>query len=251
MKKEKILIDYLPKKISLPLQTFFENILVKFRRKNMVSMYSGFVNAGDLVFDIGAFRGLITDILLSIGAKVVAIEPNPGMLASLKKKYEGNPDVTVLNMGAGAEDCDLEFRVNEKMPQNCTFSESFIKDSRYSLRTWDKTIKVPVTRLDTLIEKYGTPQFIKIDVEGYEWNVIQGLTKPVPYLTYEFHREFMEDTKKCAKHLTTIGTPLFNYNLELNYKSTSPEWLTFDALFADLESREEEKLKGDIIVKMI
>ncbi|NMC07739.1 MAG: FkbM family methyltransferase [Candidatus Lokiarchaeota archaeon] len=251
MKKEKILIDYLPKKISRPLQTVFENIIVKARRKNMIALYKGFgVVAGDLVFDIGAYRGLITDVLLSIGAKVVAVEPNPEMFASLQKKFQGNPDVVLLNMGVGKEECELEFHVNEKVPQSCTFSEEFITDSRYSLRKWEKTVKVPVTTLDALIDKHGTPKYIKIDVEGYEWNVIQGLTRKVPCLTYEFHREFMADTKKCAAHLAGLGKVSFNYNLELNYKSTSPDWLTLDALFADLESREEENLKGDIIVKM-
>ncbi len=249
-RKEKIFIDYLPKKISRPFQTFFENIIVMFRKKNMVNLYSAFVKKGDLVFDIGAYRGLITDVLLSIGAKVVAIEPNPEMFASLQKKYQDNPDVTVLNMGAGDADCELEFHINEKIPQSCTFSESFINDSRYSLRKWEKTVKVPVTKIDTLIDKYGSPTFIKIDVEGFEWSVIQGLTKKVPYLTFEFHREFIDDTKKCASHLAALGKVLFNYNLELNFKSTSPDWLTQDALFADLDSRGEENLKGDIIVKM-
>ncbi|MBN2152782.1 MAG: FkbM family methyltransferase [Candidatus Lokiarchaeota archaeon] len=250
MKKEKILIDYLPKKISRPLQTFFEDVIVSFRRKNMLKLYSDFVGEGDLAFDIGAYRGLISDILLALGAKVVIVEPNPEMSAALQKKYQEKSDVTVLNMGAGSADCELDFHINEKIPQSCTFSEAFISESRYSLRTWEGTVRVPVAKLDTLIDKYGTPKFIKIDVEGYEWSVIQGLTKKVPFITYEFHREFMEDTKKCAAHLSSLGDVTFNYNLELNYKSTSPEWLTLDALFADLDSRKEENLKGDIIVKM-
>ncbi|MEX2681570.1 MAG: FkbM family methyltransferase [Candidatus Sigynarchaeota archaeon] len=250
MKKEKILIDYLPKKISRPLQTIIEDIIVKFRHKNMVDLYSNFVSKGDLAFDIGAYRGLITDVLLSIGAKVVALEPNPDMFAKLQKKFRDKLDVTILNMGAGSVECELDFHINQKVPQSCTFSEQFISDSRYSLRKWENTVKVPVTKLDTLIDKYGIPKFIKIDVEGYEWSVIQGLTKKVPFLTYEFHREFMEDTKKCAAHLASLGNAMFNYNLDLNFKSTSPEWLTMDALFADLDSRKEENLKGDIIVKL-
>lgn len=62
-------------------------------------------------------------------------------------------------------------------------------------------IKVPCMSLDALIEEYGIPTRIKIDVEGAEYQVIQSLSKPVKEICFEWTAEWREDNIKCIEYL--------------------------------------------------
>jgi hypothetical protein len=54
-------------------------------------------------------------------------------------------------------------------------------------------IEVPVVTLDALIAQHGEPAFVKIDVEGYEPQVLRGLTRPVQALSFEFHGRLLDE----------------------------------------------------------
>jgi tRNA G37 N-methylase Trm5 len=59
------------------------------RRHRMYRLYSEFVSAGDLVFDIGANIGDYAEMFARLGARVVAVEPNPELIVDLKKSDRG------------------------------------------------------------------------------------------------------------------------------------------------------------------
>jgi len=90
-----------------------------------------------------------------------------------------------------------------------SFSETFIKrtsnSGRFSASKWDRTETCNITTLDELILKYGMPRFVKIDVEGFESEVLAGLSSPLPALSIEWIPELSENAKKCLEHLTTLG----------------------------------------------
>lgn len=251
-RKEKVFLDYLPTRVSRVIQNVITPIAYKMKRKSMLEFYTRFVKPGDLVFDIGAFEGYIADVFLELGAKVIAVEPLPACFAKLEKKFARSDDVTLVNKGVSSTTGELAFHVNSKFPMICTFSDEFITEGRYSFGKWDRQITVPVTTLQALVDEFGTPAFAKIDVEGHEWPVIQGLHSKIPCLTYEFHREFLDDAKKCATHLAGLAETRFNFDLDVAFKPPSDAWLTVDELFATLDSlaAENETLKGDIIVTM-
>jgi hypothetical protein len=81
-------------------------------------------------------------------------------------------------------------KLNLDNPTVSTVSDAFIAASRdapgWEGQRWTRTARVPVTTLDALIARFGTPRFIKIDVEGYEAEVLAGLAVPVPALSFEF-----------------------------------------------------------------
>jgi hypothetical protein len=120
---------------------------------------------------------------------------------------------------------------------------------RYAHRVWDKVIDVPVVTLDSLLETFGTPAFCKIDVEGFELNVIQGLNSRIPALSFEFTREFLNDAEKCTQHLDSLGKAKFNYSLYFNYSLQSEQWLDQDQLFLKLRHHDSKHLCGDIYVR--
>ena len=151
------------------------------------AFYSEFAVENDLVFDIGANYGNRIEPNLRNGCKVVAVEPQPECVNYLRKKYKDK--VSIENVGVGASKGVLDFHISSWSILS-TFSDDFIQKTkesgRFSKSSWDKTIKVNLVTLDDLIAKYGSPQFIKVDVEGYEEQVFKGLTKKVKYISFEY-----------------------------------------------------------------
>lgn len=66
------------------------------------------------------------------------------------------------------------------------------------------TYNVPMVTLDSAIQRFGTPFFCKIDVEGWELEVLRGLTQPLPLVSFEFHLND-HDVRKTIACLETLG----------------------------------------------
>ena len=65
--------------------------------------------------------------------------------------------------------------------------------------------KVRTITLDEMVEKYGTPDMIKIDVEGYEYEVLQGLSAKQKKICFEWHEEEEDTLYKIVEHLQNLG----------------------------------------------
>lgn len=212
-------------------------------------LFSKFISPGDLVFDVGANVGNLTQIFLNLGARVVCVDPQPYCIEVLKTKFGDNEKVTIIQKGLNHKDGKLPFYISSKDHPTSTFSRQWKSKGRYNSRDWNKTIDAEVTTLDSLINKYGKPAFCKIDVEGFEPQVLQGLNKPLPFLSFEFHQEFLDDARFCAKRLTALGDVHFNYSLHFFYALDSKRWLTYEELFSELESRRNGLMVGDIYAR--
>ena len=121
------------------------------------------------------------------GAHVIALEPQPICLRFLERWYGQNPLVTIVDAAVGATPGTLELQVSKATPTVTSLSNQWIDavqqvDSFAGVK-WDEAIPVTVTTLDRLIDQYGLPAFTKIDVEGYELEVLQGLSQPLPALS--------------------------------------------------------------------
>lgn len=68
-----------------------------------------------------------------------------------------------------------------------------------------------MTTLDDVIAEYGVPGFCKIDVEGYESNVLEALSKRIPYISFEYCHEFLVDSVRCLDYLERLGVIQLNY----------------------------------------
>jgi len=211
--------------------------------------FSSFISPNDLVFDIGANVGHLTQIFLELGARVICIEPQPDSIEVLKKRFADNSKITIIEKALGAKEANLPFFISSKSSALSTLSSKWRKEGRYKKITWNKTIDVSVTTLDALIEKYGLPVFCKIDVEGFEKEVIRGLSHRIPIMSFEFTKEFLNDAKACAIHLIALGNCKFNYSLYNTYNLSSKKWQNHQQIFAELESNRSPFLCGDIYVK--
>ena len=220
-------------------------------RKKRLSFYSSFIKKGDLCFDIGANYGNRVDIFLSLGAKVIAIEPQVECIEFLKRKY-GNK-IAIEQKGAGAEPSIKDFYVCDASVLS-SFSEDFKSDgiwSRGDFKLKD-TRKIEIVTLDSLITKYGTPAFIKIDVEGFEAEVLKGLSQKINIISFEYtNNDSNEKLMTCIDQLLKISnTILFNYSIEESMDLVLNQWSGKEH-FLDLIKTDEftNTCGGDIYVK--
>jgi len=164
---------------------------------------------GDLVFDIGANIGAKTAEFLAGGARVVCFEPQPDCVNQLQHRFANNPNVMIEPAGLAAQSGVLELSICSAANTISTFSQDW-KKGRFANFQWDRKVLVQVTTLDAAIARFGKPDYVKVDVEGFELEVLRGLTSRLKLISFEFTTEFLENNRACARHLESIGYCEFN-----------------------------------------
>lgn len=185
------------------------------RQRGLRRLYAPFVREGDLVFDVGAHLGDRTAAFSALGARVVAVEPQPFLLPWLRRLVGGKDGVTVLEEAVGREEGRTRLWVSPSTPTVSTVAEGWkerLPEANETFRgvRWDESVEVPVTTLDRLIGRYGIPRFCKIDVEGHEAEVLAGLGRPLPALSVEFVAGGLEVARACVDRLQELGAYEFN-----------------------------------------
>lgn len=222
-------------------------------RAPRIRFYSEFVRRGDLCFDVGANLGNRTDIFLALGAKVVAVEPQRSCVRYLKKKYRTNENVTVIPKGLDSAKGMRTIRICESDGAS-TMSEEWIESVRSSGRfanlKWAKSEEVEVTTLEDLISQFGCPAFCKIDVEGFELQVIRGLRTPIPCLSFEFVPERFGPTVEAMDHLVGLGDYSFNYSFGESMEMARTNWLSQSEVCRQLENLPDKMAFGDVYARI-
>lgn len=162
-----------------------------------------------LIFDVGAYKGQKIAGYLRAGAKVVAFEPNPDYTDFLSGRF---PGVTVVQKALGPVEGTVKLMICAKVPSVSTCALHWTQ-GRFQRYRWDRQVEVSQTTLDAAIAEYGRPDFIKIDVEGYEHEVLTGLHIRVPELSFEFANEFQDRLLSCLMRLMILGYENFNFKL--------------------------------------
>lgn len=224
------------------------NILTSAEREATKLIINDWVTEGDLVFDVGAYLGSKTDKYLMKGARVACFEPQPECVRVLREKYQNNQKVTIVDKGLADKPGQRQLLVCSSAPTISTFSEQWLT-GRFADYSWDRAIPVEVTTLDEMIEVYGYPKFCKIDVEGFEFEVLKGLSQLIPYLSFEFTIEFLENAKKCVAYLQDLGYKHFNLGLEERPELVLSKWVSLETLFHHIEHLDDKLLWGDIYAK--
>ena len=178
--------------------------------------YSQFLKSDGLVFDIGANVGDKAVVFRSLGAKVIAVEPQNACVEYLSKRFSADKHVIIISSAVGSSEGCGTIAIGPAKgisSMSPVWLEAVSRANRFE-HIWNTSQNVNITTLCSLIDQYGVPDFIKIDVEGYESEVLRGLNKPIKALSFEFHPEHLQDTKACITHLSALGEVEFNYSLK-------------------------------------
>jgi len=184
------------------------------RHTAMDDLYRQFVQPGDLVFDVGSHVGDRVGAFRRLGAKVVAVEPQPALALTLSAIYGRDKSVILERKAVGRTAGEITLQVNIDNPTVTTASDAFVKAADgaagWEGQRWGKSIRVPMTTLDALIATHGRPAFIKIDVEGFEAEALAGLTQPVKALSFEFTTIQRDVAQACIARAVVLGYKRFN-----------------------------------------
>jgi FkbM family methyltransferase len=220
------------------------------RRAAMDRLYREFVRPGDLVFDIGAHVGDRVASFRRLGARVVAAEPQPALVRTLKLLFFHDRAVVIEPVAVGSRSGTVDLNLNLDNPTVATASNTFVRAARgapgWEGQDWIKTVPVPLTTIDALIERHGVPSFIKIDVEGFEAEVLAGLTRPVPALSFEFTTIQRDVAHAALERCLALGYARYNAALGETQVMVHPEWCSGAEIAAWLNDLPDAANSGDI-----
>ena len=213
--------------------------------------FSQFLRAGDLVFDVGANLGSYAEIFASLGARVIALEPNPDCVSHIRRSYPGE-SIDVVGTAVGSAAGVASIRLADRSDMS-SMSEDWIRSIQEAQRiddaVWANQITVPVITLDSLVQRYGMPKFIKIDVEGFEESVLGGLSNQPPLLSFEFNTNFLDAATRCLQTLGSSSDCSFNFVIGEPLKFELKDWVGMDQLRARLQALDRSVGYGDIFAK--
>jgi FkbM family methyltransferase len=227
----------------------------KYRR--MLRLYGIFLQPGDLAFDVGAHVGSRVRAWRRLGARVIAIEPQPDCLRVLRLFFGRNTGVTIVPVAVGARAGKARLALSSATPTVSSMSPNWIEsvtaDRRFARVHWDRSVDVEVTTLDELIADYGVPAFCKIDVEGFELEVLEGLSQPVRALSFEYlppaHDAALAVLERVERLGGQVGGYRYNYSPIETMRFASDHWLDATELVTLLERFRPFGRSGDVYAR--
>jgi FkbM family methyltransferase len=226
---------------------------IPFRQRRLRALYAQFVAPGDLVFDVGAHLGNRTRAFAALGCRVIAVEPQPHVARMLRRLVGGLRHVEVIEQAVTRTPGRVTLAVSERTPTVSTLSGEW-RDARagdpdFAAVSWNRSFEVAATTLDALIAEHGCPAFIKIDVEGAELNVLQGLSQPVRAVSFEFLPGALDTAEECCVRLAALGCYRFNWSLAESSRLALPDWVDGPSLTRGLRGLPPAR-HGDIYARL-
>lgn len=188
------------------------------------------LTTGAIIYDIGASRGVKTEVFLRLGARVVAVEPNRVAVEHMRRLFK--TDVQIIQKAVSDRLGREFYHIHTNESGLNTLSSKWLEVLGDTQRTrfaqpitFSEGYEIETTTLDALIAELGKPFYIKIDVEGYELNTLKGLSQAVDYLSFELNLpEFRQEGIACVERLVQLD-PSYSFNYVVDLDSGLERWM--------------------------
>jgi FkbM family methyltransferase len=215
--------------------------------------YRDVLTPGDLVFDVGAHVGTRARAMRAAGARVVALEPQALFAAWLRRTLPR--DIVLVEAAAGGAETEAEMAVSSRHPTVSSLRAEFVAGAAtapgFGHVRWDRAERVRVVTLDGLIAAHGRPAYVKIDVEGFELEVLSGLSSPVPMLSVEYLPGFPHLSRAVVARLTELGDYRFNAVAGEGGRFLWPDWRGAEAALGWLAALPKDAPSGDLFARLV
>ena len=221
------------------------------RQRRLARFYAGLLPPGTLAFDIGAHVGNRSRALRAAGARVVALEPQAPFAGFLRATLPA--DITLIEAAAGPAEGMAELEVSRLHPTVSSLAGlpgQVAQVDGFAHVRWDARQPVRVTTLDALIAAHGCPGFVKIDVEGFEDDVLAGLSRPVPLVALEYLPQMAQVARAAVRRLGGLGPYRFNVVRGEGMAFHWPQWQGAEETDAWLRDLVPADGSGDLYARL-
>lgn len=214
--------------------------------------YRDLLRQGDLAFDVGAHVGTRARAMRAAGARVVALEPQEPFSTFLRRTLPR--DIRLIEAAAGGAETMAEMAVSSLHPTVSSLKNGFAETAGaapgFDHVRWDSVQRVKVTTLDKLISEEGLPRYIKIDVEGFELEVLSGLSQPVEMVSVEYLPGLPDLTLSVITRLMELGDYRFNPVSGESGRFLWEDWRDAASTRSWLKSLPADDLSGDLYARL-
>lgn len=225
--------------------------------KNEDLFYTGLLSSlkksDALIFDIGANYGWTTLTFLKFSSQVIAYEPDINNLKILRYRF-GDTNRLVIEAKAISNNIDgAVFYQNRNSSALNTLSLKWVDALTNGVYREKKNFtsekyKVETSTLDIEMRKYGKPVFLKVDVEGHEYSVFEGLHSSIALVVFEANLpEFVDETLSILEYIKNLDQNC-SFNFAYNYNLQLKEYVNTDVLALKLKECNFSSI--DIICRM-
>jgi FkbM family methyltransferase len=181
---------------------------------------------------------------------VIAVEPQPALVATLRLIYGRDRAVTIEPVAVGRAEGFAELLINRDNPTISTASRAFAVAAAVAKgwegQRWNDRIRVPMTTLDALFARHGAPAFAKIDVEGFEAEALAGLARAIPALSFEFTTIQRDVALAALDRCVALGYARFAASLGETHVFAHARWLAAEEMRRWLADLPHGANSGDV-----
>lgn len=204
-----------------------------------------------ILFDIGANVGNYSRENSHKYDKIICVEPIRDLCVNLPSKCTIVNKIISNNPNDEFYKCDNCVNISTACKEWREGNGRFANGGRYDINSTWSLYKCPVSTLDDLVDEYGIPDLIKIDVEGYEYNVLRSFTKRFNgIISFEWAEEMKSEIINSIEYLYNVtGHSLFHVQYEdcYTYVPNEDSWVSKEEIIKFLNENlvpERQELWG-------